>query len=158
MPREGLKQRDDEKSKSMAASTPAWRPPLGAVQRTIDSMEECERVSNLLHQHYEGRTSSAALVVAYVEGIVDFVTPAAFADHVEGNRPQDVTKRVKVLRQAGDDPIAILDAELPERHGVVRPICERLPEPKKLFLEGPSREAQLADIVQGDVFTLDADF
>lgn len=94
--------------------TNEWRLPLGACVRNISNTAECSRVCALLEQRY-GNASTAALVVAYVENAIDFITPVAFLDHVEGNRPKDLTRRIKAMRQAGEDPVGTLECEMSSR-------------------------------------------
>lgn len=119
-----------------------WRPPLGAVRRHIWSHEELVRAHEVLREHY-GSASTAAMVMAYVDGRVDFITEEAHVDHVEGHDPRKLAHALKVMRSKGTDPVAFLNGQVGERW-----LQERL----VTAMPGPPREDALR------VLVLDADF
>ena len=135
----------------MAVTPAPWRPPLGAVRRTVVGMSEYAELTRLLNERYASVTT-AALVMAYVDGIVDFITTEAFVDHVEGHTPRKLAHELKVLRSQGDDPVAFLNSQVEARQLVVRPVgadlLAALPQPKALGAEfaAPSREAVLQQL------------
>ena len=137
-----------------------WRPTLGAARRSvaIGTAEHAE-VLRLLAGRYDS-FSTAALVVAYVERVVDFITPEAYADHVEGLPPAELASVLQAMRNDGKDPVAHLNELVVQRGLAVRSVgadalAALLPQPmslRKPQLVAPSREALLSELV------LDADF
>ena len=84
-------------------------------------MAECSELAERLRERY-GSDSTAALVVAYAEGFVEFITPEAFVDHVEGNTPKALAHELKVLRRTGANAVDALNERVLERERVVRSV------------------------------------
>lgn len=137
-----------------------WRPPVGAARRpvAIGTAEHAELL-RLLGGRYNS-FSTAALVVAYVDGLVDFITPEAHADHVEGLPPAELATALREMRGEGADPVAHLNQLAVERGRAVRSVgadlvAALLPQPESLAhprLAAPSREAVLQTLVLDDDF------
>ena len=141
---------------SATPATPApWRPPLGAARRPVAGMSEWAELTRLLNERYDSVTT-AALVVAYVDGLVDFITNEAWCDHVEGHSPRKLAHELKVLRSQGGDPVAFLNGRVGERQLVPRPVgadlLAALPQPKTLGAAfcAPLRETAMWPTMEWD--------
>ena len=99
-----------------------------------------------------GDKSTAALVMAYIDGKVNFVTPDVFATYVEGHNPKKLARELKILRREGRCPIAFLKEQALQRGRMALDVAA-IPMPKTF---GASQHASRADVLQ--TLILDAEF
>ena len=99
------------------------------MRRVIWNDDELQSIRALLVDHY-GNASSAAMVMAYVDGRVDFVTEEAHVDHVEGQDPRKLAHALKVMRSEGTDPVAFLNGQVGERWMQERLVSAMMPPPR----------------------------